>query len=143
MKNQLRTKSDVLKSSPVGENEVMKHDGRSSGSVFCLAHSLTDRKRERKVYTVHVMHSQRRLSLVSHIVAPMHSLQMLSRYRNRLLLSVMKEGERENGDVAAFTASSQWWGWGGGGGQTAVHCLQMLIVWMFVTKQREHLDASK
>lgn len=46
----------------------------------------------------------------------------------------------EDGDVAAFAVSVPRQG---GGGQTAVHCLQMLTVWMYVTKQRERLDASK
>lgn len=44
----------------------------------------------------------------------------------------------EDGGVAALAVSVP-----GGGGQTAVHCLQMLTVWMCVTKQRERLDASK
>lgn len=55
-----------------------------------------------RVQTVQVMHSLRLLSLASRTVAPMHSLPMLSHYKNKLLLHIKKE----NGDgVAAYAAS--------------------------------------
>lgn len=100
MKNQLRTnsysgnQSDVLKSSPVGANEVVKHDGRLSGSVF-LPDTLADRQKNenREVHSAHVTRSRKHaLSLAPHAVAPMHSLQTLSRSRNGLRWSVMRGG---------------------------------------------------
>lgn len=50
---------------------------------------------------------------------------------------------RVKGKMVMLLLSQQVPSGGEGGPQTAVHCLQMLIVWMYVTKQREHLDASK
>lgn len=58
----------------------------------------------------------------------MHSLPTLSHYKNKLFLHIKKE----NSDgVAAYTAS----------GADSWHCLQMLMDWMYVTKQKEHLNA--
>lgn len=114
MKNQLRThsyssnESDVLESSPVGENEVMKHDGRWSGSVFLLTHSLTDRKREQgSLYCARDAFTETPVISVTHCGSHAQPADAVTLQKQA---PVERYGRRVRGkmnsDVAAFTAKS-------------------------------------
>lgn len=61
-----------------------------------LTDTPADRQKMRtgRVRIVQVMHSLKLVSLVSHTVAPMHSLPTLSRYKNKLLSHIKKREER-------------------------------------------------
>lgn len=74
------------------ENEV----GQQMVNKCVLTDTLADRQKMRtgRERIVQVMHSLRLLSLVSHTLAPMHSLPTLSHYKNRFLLHIKRREER-------------------------------------------------
>ena len=110
----LRMRWDEVWQSAVPVNDTNRQTGDADG---------------KKVRIVRVMHSLRLLSLVSHTVAPMHSLTTLSRRKTSSSCSE-EEGERKTG-LAASTASAP------SGGADTWHGLQVLMEWMYVTKRRK------
>lgn len=98
----LSCQNSALKSSPVVEDEMKCDSWCACVPTDTPSRQIEDEEwRGVKRWIVQVMHSLRLLSLVSHTVAPMHSLSTLShvknkkkRHKHKLLLQCKKSEER-------------------------------------------------